>query len=166
MSDTSMENSGVSTETLKHINDENANLRDQLAALKAKTEVYDAQKRESLCGMKPDVTGFIQLVASENPDFKHELSAMSRWSEAMETGDALDTSNPPPSPSPHPTLYTPPNTVRRPLDWTPHFLRVRQIQACPRRSVKGRGKHITTCCSIQRNGREGLGRAEESSAYL
>jgi len=105
MSDTSMEISGVSTETLKHINDENANLRDQLATLKAKTEMYDAQKRESLSGMKAEVTGFIEMVAGENPNFKHELATMSRWSEAMETGDALDTSNPH-SPLLSPALHT------------------------------------------------------------
>jgi len=85
--------SGVSTETHRIVADELTAARSQLALLKAKTEVYDAQKREVLSGMKSNVAGFINDI-EKDPEFdafKHELAPMSRWADKMELGDSLET---------------------------------------------------------------------------
>tara|TARA_Y100000591_G_scaffold86796_1_gene73229 strand:- start:981 stop:1766 length:786 start_codon:yes stop_codon:yes gene_type:complete len=83
----------VTSDTHKQIKDENAKLREQLALLKAKTETYDAQKREALAGMKSEVNGFIAEIVNDtsNHAYKHELAPMARWAGEMENSDALDT---------------------------------------------------------------------------
>jgi len=85
--------SGISQETHSKVAGELAEAQRQLALLKAKTDVYDNQKREALTGMKEDVSGFINDIAGseEFSAFKHELAPMQRWCGAREQGDALDT---------------------------------------------------------------------------
>lgn len=87
------DSAGISTETHNKVAGELAEAQRQLAILKAKTDVYDSQKREALSGMKEDVSGFINDIASaeEFSAFRHELAPMTRWCGSMETGDALDT---------------------------------------------------------------------------
>ena len=84
---------GISTETHNKVANELADAQRQLAILKARTDSYDAQKRETLSGMKADVGAFINDIAGaeEFAAFKHELAPMTRWACEMESGDALDT---------------------------------------------------------------------------
>lgn len=84
---------GISQETHSKVAGELAEAQRQLALFKAKSEVYDNQKRETLTGMKDDVSVFINDIAGseEFSAFKHELAPMQRWCGAMEQGDALDT---------------------------------------------------------------------------
>ena len=84
---------GVTTETHKLVSDENMTLRQELASLKAKTEIHDARQRDTLATMKPAVEGFISdLVADPAFEtYKHELAPMTRWASEMATGDALET---------------------------------------------------------------------------
>jgi len=84
---------GISQETHSKVAGELAEAQRQLALLKAKTDVYDNQKREALTGMKDDVGAFINDIAGseEFAAFKHELAPMQRWCGQMEQGDALDT---------------------------------------------------------------------------
>ena len=88
-----MHETGISQETHSKVAGELAEAQRQLALLKAKTDVYDSQKRDALSGMKGDVTEFINGIhgAEEFSAFKHELAPMARWCGEMEKGDALDT---------------------------------------------------------------------------
>ena len=90
---TALVDTGISQETHSKVATELAEAQRQLAMLRAKTDVYDAQKREALNGMKDDVTGFINDIhaAPEFEAYKHELAPMSRWAGEMEKGDALET---------------------------------------------------------------------------
>ena len=84
---------GISSETHSKVASELAEAQRQLAVLRAKTDVYDNQKREALTGMKSDVTEFINDIhgATEFDAYKHELAPMTRWAAEMEKGDALET---------------------------------------------------------------------------
>ena len=84
---------GISQETHSKVAGELAEAQRQLALLKAKTDIYDNQKREALTGMKADVGAFINDIAAseEFAAFKHELAPMQRWCGAMEQGESLDT---------------------------------------------------------------------------
>lgn len=84
---------GISQETHSKVAGELAEAQRQLAMLKAKTDMYDAQKREALTGMKDAVGGFINDIAGsdEFQAYKHELAPMQRWCGEMEKGEALDT---------------------------------------------------------------------------
>lgn len=85
---------GISQETHSRVSSELAEAQRQLALLKARTDVYDNQKREALSGMKKDVTGFIDDIHT-SPEFdayKHELAPMTRWAGEMDKGEALETS--------------------------------------------------------------------------
>ena len=84
---------GISQETHSKVANELAEAQREIALLKAKTDMYDAQKREALTGMKEDVSGFINEIATsdEYSAYKHELAPMQRWCGQMEAGDALDT---------------------------------------------------------------------------
>lgn len=84
---------GISAETHSKVSSELAEAQRQLAMLRAKTDMYDAQKREALTGMKSEVTEFINDIhgSSEFDVYKHELAPMARWAGEMEKGDALET---------------------------------------------------------------------------
>lgn len=84
---------GISAETHSRVAGELAEAQRQLAMLRAKTDMYDAQKREALVGMKGDVTEFINDIhgSTEFDVYKHELAPMQRWAGEMEKGDALET---------------------------------------------------------------------------
>ena len=86
-----METSGVSKETYNASQKENEELRAQLAALKAKSDIYDTQKREAIVGMKDEVNAFIgDIVGDETfAPYKHELAPMARWGGDMEKNDAM-----------------------------------------------------------------------------
>ena len=92
--DTSIADAGISQETHSRVATELADAQKQLAMLRAKTDMYDNQKREALTGMKDDVTSFIKDIhgSSEFEVYKHELAPMSRWAAEMEKGDSLETS--------------------------------------------------------------------------
>ena len=84
---------GISAETHSRVAGELAEAQRQLAMLKARTDMYDNQKREALTGMKEEVTEFIAGIhgADEFGAYKHELAPMTRWAAEMEKGDALET---------------------------------------------------------------------------
>jgi hypothetical protein len=84
---------GISKETHDRVSTELADAQRQLAMLRAKTDMYDAQKREALTGMKDEVAGFINDIhgSEEFAAYKHELAPMARWCGEMEKGDALET---------------------------------------------------------------------------
>ena len=84
---------GISQETHSKVANELAEAQRQLAMLKAKTDIYDAQKREALTGMKDEVSTFINDIhgAEEFAAYKHELAPMARWCGQMESGDSLET---------------------------------------------------------------------------
>jgi len=86
-----METSGVSTDTYNASKKENDELRAQLAALKAKSDIYDTQKREAIVGMKAEVNAFIgDIVADDSfAPYKHELQPMQRWGGDMEKNDTM-----------------------------------------------------------------------------
>ena len=88
---TPMETSGVSTDTYNASKKENDELRAQLAALKAKSDIYDTQKREAIVGMKAEVNAFIgDIVADDSfAPYKHELQPMQRWGGDMEKNDTM-----------------------------------------------------------------------------
>ena len=77
---------GISKETHDRVSNELAEAQRQLSMLRAKTDMYDAQKREALTGMKEDVSTFINEIHA-TPEFdayKHEIAPMQRW--AAESG--------------------------------------------------------------------------------
>ena len=85
---------GVSVETYNASKNEAEDLRQQLAVLKAKTDMYDGQKREALQGMKAEVETFIKdeiLGDKAFEPYKQELASMARWAPDMDKGEALDT---------------------------------------------------------------------------
>jgi hypothetical protein len=85
--------SGISAETHSRVAGELADAQRQLALLKARTDMYDNQKREALNGMKDEVSTFINDIHG-SPEFdvyKHEMAPMTRWAGEMEKGDALET---------------------------------------------------------------------------
>ena len=86
--------SGISSETHLRVSNELADAQRQLAMLRAKTDMYDNQKREALAGMKGEVTEFINDIhgSAEFDVYKHEVAPMTRWAAEMEKGDALETS--------------------------------------------------------------------------
>lgn len=86
-----MDTSGVSIETYNASKKENDDLRAQLAALKAKSDVYDTQKREAIVGMKDEVNAFIGDIVGDDTfaPYKHELAPMQRWGGDMEKNDAM-----------------------------------------------------------------------------
>ena len=91
--ETAVVDAGISQETHSRVSSELAEAQRQIALLKAKTDVYDNQKREALTGMKDDVSGFINDIhgSSEFEAYKHEMAPMTRWCGEMEKGDALET---------------------------------------------------------------------------
>jgi hypothetical protein len=89
----SLVDSGISAETHSRVSNELAEAQKQLAMLRAKTDMYDNQKREALTGMKDEVSSFINDIHG-SPEFdvyKHEMAPMTRWAGEMEKGDALET---------------------------------------------------------------------------
>jgi hypothetical protein len=88
---TPMETAGVSTETYNASKKENEELRAQLAALKAKSDIYDTQKREAIVGMKEEVNAFIGDIVGDDTfaPYKHELAPMQRWGGDMEKNSAM-----------------------------------------------------------------------------
>lgn len=83
----------VTAETHKSVTDELNAAREQLALLKAKTEIYDSNKRDSIKTMKGDVSEFIGQVIGrdEFSPYKNELMPMQRWVDTVDTSDSLDT---------------------------------------------------------------------------
>lgn len=81
---------GVSIDTHNQIKDENAQLREQLANMKARQQVYEERQREQIVGIKDDVNTFVNTIAKENPQHT-ELGMMCRWAAKMDEGDALET---------------------------------------------------------------------------
>lgn len=81
---------GVSHETHQMMKDENDKLREKLAAMQAKHQVYEERQRETIVGFKDDVNEFCHLMAKENPQHA-ELGVMCRWAADIEKGDALET---------------------------------------------------------------------------
>ena len=90
MSDVAPVEAGVSPETHKQVKDEVAQLREQLAAEKAKNQVYLERNREQIVGMKDEVNTFVNTIAKENPQHT-ELNMMCRWADQMDKGDSLET---------------------------------------------------------------------------
>lgn len=86
-------NAGVTQETHSRVSGELEEARRQLAILKAKTDMYDGQKREALMGMKDGVNAFITEIAGDKEfeAYKHELAPMTRWGGEMDKGESLDT---------------------------------------------------------------------------
>lgn len=85
---------GVSLETHNAMKNECDKLREVVAVMKAKTEIYDAQKRDALTGIKEDVSTFINDLSKDEAfaPYKQELAPMQRWSCEMEKSDSqLDT---------------------------------------------------------------------------
>ena len=83
---------GVSVETHNAMKTENDRLREQLASLKAKSDVDDTQKREAIVGMKDEVNTFINKEIMDDETFapyKHELAPMQRWGGDMEKNDSM-----------------------------------------------------------------------------
>lgn len=72
------------------VKDENAKLREQLANLKAKHQVYEERQREAITGMKGEVGDFCNMMAKENPQHA-ELGVMCRWAADIDKGDSLET---------------------------------------------------------------------------
>ena len=90
MNDSNSADTGVSNETHKHVKDELSVLREQLAAEKAKNQVYMERNREQIVTMKDDVNTFVNTIAKENPQHT-ELNMMCRWAAEMDKGDSLET---------------------------------------------------------------------------
>lgn len=85
--------SGISTETHNAMKNENAQLREQMAALKAKQQVHDDRAREQLVGMKGDVETFVGDIVTSNPQHP-ELATMKRWANDFEKSESLETNMP------------------------------------------------------------------------
>lgn len=90
MVETPSADAGVSVETHKQVKDEVSKLREQLAAEKAKNQIYVERNREKLITMKDDVNDFVNTIAKENPEHT-ELNMMCRWAAEMEKGESLET---------------------------------------------------------------------------
>ena len=90
VADSAPMDSGISNDTHKQVKDENTQLREQLAALKAKQQVHDERQRETLVGMKTDVQSFVGDIVTNNPQY-HELGMMQRWAGDFEKSESLDT---------------------------------------------------------------------------
>lgn len=86
----SIVDSGISKETHDQVKNENAQLREQLAAVKAKQQVHDDRQREQLVGMKSEVQEFVGDLVKSNPQH-HELGMMQRWAGDFEKSESLDT---------------------------------------------------------------------------
>ena len=82
---------GISKETHNQVKDENSQLREQLAALKAKQQVYDDRQREQLTAMKGDVQSFVGDIVTANAAQYPELNMMQRWAGDFEKSESLDT---------------------------------------------------------------------------
>lgn len=84
---------GVTSETHSQVKDENQRLREQLALLKARTETYDAQKREAISNMKTEVNEFVTNLVedAEFAPYKHEMAPLCRWAKEIDTTDSIDT---------------------------------------------------------------------------
>jgi len=85
-----MDAGGVSAETHQHVKSENDKLREQLAAMKARNEVYENRQREQLSGMKSDVVGFVDDIVTNNAQYP-ELGMMQRWAADLEKSESVET---------------------------------------------------------------------------
>jgi hypothetical protein len=87
------EAAAISMETHNHVKEQMEKLMRENAVLKAKNESHDAQKRETLTGMKPEVNEFIKSIVGDaaHEPYKHELAPMTRWAEAMDQAEAVET---------------------------------------------------------------------------
>ena len=85
---------GISQETHNRVNSELEEARRQIALLKAKTDIIDNQKRQSLEGMQQSVASCIQDEIMSDPafePFKQEMAALPAWAGELTKSDALDT---------------------------------------------------------------------------
>ena len=69
---------GISQETHSKVANELAEAQRQLAMLKAKTDIYDAQKREALTGMKDEVSTFINDIHGAR-SLRRTSTSSRRW---------------------------------------------------------------------------------------
>ena len=90
MVETPSADAGVSVETHNQVKNEVDKLREQLAAEKAKNQIYVERNREQLVTMKDDVNDFVTTMAKENPQHT-ELNTMCRWAAEMDKGESLET---------------------------------------------------------------------------
>tara|TARA_B110000902_G_scaffold100103_1_gene118354 strand:- start:1443 stop:2780 length:1338 start_codon:yes stop_codon:yes gene_type:complete len=91
---TPMDTSGVSTETYNASKKEAEDLRAQVAALKARVEVSDAQKREQLVEMKDGINDFFQKEVynnSLNEPYKQQLAPVGEFLKKIDEGESIDT---------------------------------------------------------------------------
>ena len=85
---------GISQETYNASKKEAEELRAQVAALKARVEVSDGQKREQLTAMKDTVVNFFEKEVynnSQNEPYKQQLAPIGAYLKKIGEGDQIDT---------------------------------------------------------------------------
>jgi len=90
---TSMD-TGVSTETYNASKKETEDLRSQIAALKARVEVSDSQKRAQILSMKDEVNSFVEkevINCSYNEPYKQQLAPVAAYLQKIDQGEQVDT---------------------------------------------------------------------------